>query len=261
MKKKFYALFCLSLFNTAIAQNNFQSTVRYAIIVPMHDESIMLLNDMNHKSEKTIDGVHYIEGAIKNKAVIFANAGLGKANISAITARLIHDYHPEFIFLAGSAGSINPALNNQAVIIGSRIIDADLGTLTAQGPYFPNEEYFVTPQKNMPIPKSYSPTEQLLHTAQRFVDSTSQDKILLGAIATSDVLPNQTEQINLLKLNGIDVVEMEGSSFMQTCWLFNANCMVIRGVSNNADEEITQEDTIRAGNNAALLVEKIVDAL
>lgn len=163
--------------------------------------------------------------------------------------------------MAGSAGSINPSLNNQTVVIGSRIIDADLGTLTPQGSYFPLEEYFTTPQKNMPIPKFYSPGEQLLNTAKIFVNSSVKNRITLGAIATSDILPNQTKQISLLKQNGIDVVEMEGASFMQACWLFNANCLVIRGISNHVDEEITKEDTMRAGNNAVLLVEKIIHRL
>lgn len=261
MKKIFFALFCLSFLNIAIAQSNSKNIVRYAIIVPMYDESRMLLEDIKLKKERTIDGVHYIEGTLKNKRVVFANGGLGKANITAITARLIHDYHPECIFLAGSAGSVNPSLNNQTVVIGSRIIDADLGTLTPQGSYFPLEEYFTTPQKNMPIPKFYSPAEPLLNTAKIFVDSRAKNRIVLGSIATSDVLPNQSEQISLLKKNGIDVVEMEGASFMQTCWLFNVNCMVIRGISNNVDEEITKEDTMRAGNNAALLVEKIIHIL
>lgn len=65
MKKIFFALFCLSLFNIAIAQSNSKSIVRYAIIVPMHDESIMLLEDMDLKKERTIDGVHYIDGPLK----------------------------------------------------------------------------------------------------------------------------------------------------------------------------------------------------
>ena len=261
MKKLICLLTYFVFIQISIAQNISDNSIRFAIIIPMMDESIGLLQALEKKQSKTIDNMHYIEGILKGKKVVFTYAGLGKTNVSAITARLIHDYHPEFIFLSGSAGSINPRLNNHTVIIGSRLIDADLGTMTPQGSYFPLPEYFFTAQKNKSIPKSYVPQTRLLNAAKQFVGSTSTCKIILGAIATSDILPNSAEQITLLKSNGIDGVEMEGTAFMQTCWLFNANCIVIRGVSNNADEKITKSDTIHAANNAVYLVENMLSVL
>lgn len=262
MKKIIFLLLCTLTINAGAAQGVASNkNIKYAIVVPMQDESIMLLSKIHHKKKRLIDGMRYTEGTLKEKAVVFANTGLGKTNVSAVTARLIHDYHPEFIVLAGSSGSINSNLSKNSVIIGARVIDADLGTLTTNGPYFPNEEYFTTAQKNMPIPKSYVPAETLINAAKTFVGSSSKNKVLMGSIATTDVLPNQTGQVNLLKLNRIDVVEMEGASFMQTCWLFNTKCLVVRGVSNDANEGITKKDTIQAGNNAAHLVVNIIDVL
>lgn len=262
MKQFVGLVFSVLLFHSGYAQEVRSHVARYAILVPMNDESVQLLDGLDEKHYKVVDGVHYVEGRLNGAAVVFANTGLGKTNATAITARLIHDYHPEFIFLAGSAGSINAHIEKHSIVIGERIIDADLGTLTEQGPSYPLEEYFTTPQKNNAlIPKSYAPNRELADAAQKLVEENTSNKLLFGSIATSDVLPNVGVQAELLKKNKIDAVEMEGSSFMQTCWLFDTKCIVVRGISNDADEQITKEDTVRAGNEATGFVEKIIGVL
>jgi adenosylhomocysteine nucleosidase len=247
--------------NVAYSHDRTGHTIQYAVLVPMHDESMQLLEDIQNKQDKVIDGVLYTEGTLNGIPIVFANTGLGKTNVSLITARLIHDYHPKFLFLAGSSGTINPNIENYPVVVGERVMDADLGTLTAQGTTFPSDEYFTTPQKDdLPIPQSYAPDAQLM-TAAQFIIEKSLAKAVLGSIATSDVLPNPAGQTELLKRNKIDVVEMEGASFMQACWLFNKQCLVVRGVSNHVDEEITKEGTIRAGTDATRFVALLIEVL
>lgn len=249
-------------FCSVFATESFSNKARYAILIPMNDESIQLLEILKDKKQRVINGVHYIEGRIDGSSVVFANAGLGKTNISLITARLIRDYHPQFIFLAGSAGGINSALDKQSIVIGKRIIDADLGMLTDQGPYYLSEEYFTTPQKNnAPIPKEYAADPLILNAVYSVIKHKSQDNIIIGSIATSDILPNTAEQTKLLKINQIDAVEMEGAAFMQACWLFDTRCLVVRGISNAVDDIITKEDTMHAGANAVGVVQNVMDYL
>lgn len=262
VKKIIYFLFGGLLFNFVNAQAIPISKVEYAILIPMLDESTQLIQDLKHKIYVNIDGIHYIKGSLMGNSVVFANTGLGKTNMSLIAARLIHDFHPHFIFLAGSAGSINPALNKKSIVVGTRVMDADLGTLTAQGAFYPNENYFSTPQKNnSPIPKEYISDSLITKAAQSSLDQMPQNQVIFGAVATSDILPNTTEQTTLLKYNKIDAVEMEGASFMQVCWFFDVSCLVVRGISNNVDEEITEEDTIQAGANAAKFVQYVINYL
>jgi nucleoside phosphorylase len=83
----------------------------------------------------------------------------------------------------------------------------------------------------------------------------------MGKIATSDKLPNPTSQIMVLKEAGVDAVDMEASSFMQTCWLFNKSCMVVRGVSNNANQSITPDTITDATNKASQVVKQIIKQL
>lgn len=259
MKKNIYLILCLLGITTGFAKNT-NTLPRYGIIIPMTDESKLMLEHLHHKTYKVKQGIHYIEGRIDNKPIVFVHSGLGKANISAITARLIADYHPQVVFLSGSSGNINPHLNNKSVVIGASVMDADLGTLTAKGPYFPNEAYFSSPQNNSQLLKYYPPVKPLLSVATKVVANKKLNTVL-GSIATSDVLPNLSQQTALLKRNHMDVVDMESASFMQICWLFQTKCLVVRGVSNDADEEITQQGTIEAGNNAALVVEALLKQL
>jgi len=85
--------------------------------------------------------------------------------------------------------------------------------------------------------------------------------IRLGIIATTDSLPNPKKQIDLLMMNKVNVVEMEGAAVMQTCWLFNTSCIVVRGVSNNANTSITSSDIELAANNAAKIVVDLIQHL
>lgn len=107
------------------------------------------------------------------------------------------------------------------------------------------------------MPLAFDLNNNVIKLIQR-IHNDNDFKIIQGKIATSDELPNQPSQITLLRKQHFDVIDMEGASFMQTCWFFQTSCVVIRGVSNQAGGSIDTRDVEKAANNAAqILIEAI----
>jgi nucleoside phosphorylase len=90
------------------------------------------------------------------------------------------------------------------------------------------------------------------------VDKKLGSNTIWGNIATSEMLPNSKEQVGLLKKSGYDIAEMEGAGFMQICWFYHKQCLVIRGVSNNTDEPITIEDVGMSAKSALDVLNQIL---
>ena len=89
-------------------------------------------------------------------------------------------------------------------------------------------------------------------------NETSQQKFILGKVATTDVLPNPKAQVKQMNNIKVDVVEMEGASLMHVCWFFQKPCIVVRGASNLTTEVITSADIEMAANHAANVIIEIV---
>lgn len=229
----------------------------YGIIIPTQYETHYLQQAIQHPKTLRIDGVTYNTGTIHDKNIVFVVSGLGKVNAAAIISRLIKDFHPELILLSGSAGSVNPSLQVGDVIIGKSIIDVDLGQYTEKGISFLDQQYLINLQTNRPLPLEFKLDEHSLAWIKIW-QKTIKPPVKLGVIATSDFLPNPQKQIDLLKMNKVDVIEMEGAAVMHTCWLFNTSCIVVRGVSNNANMSITSSGMKLAADNSAKIVINLI---
>lgn len=227
------------------------------IIIPLEDESIFLHKNIYQSESISIGGVNYYLGKISDKDIVFVNSGLGKVNSSVIAARLIGDFHPTLLLLSGTSGSLNHHLKVGEVIIGKSVMDADLGMLTANGIQFPYNPYLYNPQKKSTLPLLFQLESSLKRMLTELIDTHWQNT-LLGKIATSDALPNQQEQIKLLQEAEFDIIEMEGSAVMQTCWLLNTACVVVRGVSNKVGDIIMQQNIQFAADNANKIVISII---
>lgn len=222
----------------------------YGIIIPLPLESSYLQNHIEHKKDLTIAGITYHLGTIKNKNIVFVNAGLGKVNSAIISTRLVRDFHPDEIFMSGSSGSINSKLKKLDVLIGKQVVNVDLGVLTKNGLQFKFSRGLMNPQSHTQLPLTFQLNDQLDKTISQ-INKLHLINVKFGKIATSDALPNQPAQVALLQDSNFDVVEMEGASLMQVCWLFKTPCVVIRGVSNNMSEAITTEDVKTSADKAA----------
>ena len=243
-QKLFIALILLSqIFSTIAAP--------IGLITPLEIESQPIVQAMTNKKAISHNGFNYLTGKLNQQDVVLSQSGMGLVNVSLTTQHMIQEFKPETLYLIGSSGAIAKTMKKNMVVLGKKVTNVDFGALTAQGVVFPLKELM-----NNPHTKQHQP---LTYEANELFDNNKDLNIHWGHIATSEMLPNSSEQAKLLEQAGFDVVEMEGAGFMQTCWFHNKSCLVIRGVSNETDEPITIEDVSDAAHAAFNALNQLIN--
>ncbi len=227
----------------------------YGILTPMISESFDIEKAMASKEVKIIDDVKYHVGKILGKKVVLVNSGIGLVNAAAITTSLIKDFHPCKLLLSGTAGSINKNLKTGDVVIAKDVFNADYGKLTSHGIVFNIAN--LNPQDSRQFLLVYK-LDDIIKKMVSSILANPNYKIILGSIADSDNFPNSIAQIDLLRTDKVDVIAMESAAFSQVCWLFKTQCLIIRGVSNVAGENITDQGAVLAAKNAATVAMSLI---
>ena len=199
------------------------------IIGAMDEEIAELKKNIIGMKTINIAGIKFYQGRLFNKECIIVKSGVGKV-FAAMTAQILIDkFNVIKMIFTGLAGSINRKIKIGDIIIGEKCVQYDmnaseLGFKIGQIPY--TEYRFFHSDKKM--------IEDSLKTK---IPGT---KILKGTILTGDLFLNHKEQEKYLpvfkELDG-DCLEMEGAAVAQVCTLNNIPFIIIRIISDNADQD------------------------
>lgn len=226
------------------------------IIVPMEKESIYLRKHIKHQQNVVINGIHYIRGELCGHQIIFVQSGVGMINAAIISVSLIQEFHPKLVIMLGSAGAVNKNLRIGDVVIGDKVINADIGRLTDSGPVIKQSLLF-NAGFNLDIPDRFNLNKELYTLLGNINFKLPNNKIIWGTIATSNIIPSNFNHYKLLKKDKVDVVEMEGVSLMHACYIYNMQCVVVRSVSDIVGKSFKHK-TIFAGENVAKIAMQII---
>jgi adenosylhomocysteine nucleosidase len=257
MKKTIFLMFTLIC---ALPQLSFAKCATkslYAIVTPMPSESQYIRSMIHNKTWIKRSGLQYLCGTIHGKNVISLVTGYGKVNVIAATSRMLADFHPKAIILSETSGAVNKKLPIGAVIIGTKVFDADFGKLTKKGPSLPI--LITNPINHKKEPFLYPANQQLLAATKK--SHHYKFPVIYGVIGDSDNLPNANWQLKLLRDNHVQAVAMDGAPVAKLCWLFNYPCIVLHGVANVAGKPITQANTDIAAKNSGIITVKLLSSL
>ncbi|NIM71364.1 MAG: 5'-methylthioadenosine/adenosylhomocysteine nucleosidase, partial [Xanthomonadales bacterium] len=71
----------------------------------------------------------------------------------------------------------------------------------------------------------------------RTTEGLRAPRVRKGIIATGDVfVASPTKSAELRESLGADAVEMEGGAVAQVCWQHDVPCLIVRSISDKADE-------------------------
>tara|TARA_S200000501_G_scaffold374906_1_gene425538 strand:+ start:2394 stop:3167 length:774 start_codon:yes stop_codon:yes gene_type:complete len=170
-------------------------------------------------------------------------SGWGKVSAARATTRIIaqsEETKPiKLLLFTGVAGAINTELEQWDVIIGSELIQHDMD---AQ-PIFPR---FVIPPLNKD--KLKTKTSLIEWSSKAIKESLNKGrlkkfkKVESGLIATGDKFINDKNILTELSnaIPNIKAVEMEGAAFAQVAEQEKISWLVIRVISDSADESASQ---------------------
>ncbi|HJB58608.1 MAG TPA: 5'-methylthioadenosine/adenosylhomocysteine nucleosidase [Candidatus Faecalibacterium faecipullorum] len=193
------------------------------IMGAMPEEVSQLCTRLSGVTVEEYAGVSYHRGCLAGRQVVVCCAGMGKANAASTTQVLITRYGAGQIIFSGVAGNMTSKIGIGDVVIGRTVLyhDADMDMLSQSAPYL--EEY---------------PGDPALIAAAEAACAAAGVKAITGRIATGDRFVGDTETKKKIEAAcHPDCVEMEGAAVSQIAARNGVPCVILRAMSDNADED------------------------
>lgn len=207
----------------------------------------LLQNKEEHRFGKRI----YYTGTINKQNVVVVYSRIGKVAAAATVSTLILKFNITELIFTGVAGGIAPSLKIGDIVLGTELVQHDMDA----SPLFPRFEIPL-------IGKSHFKADsELLKLAENSIQHILENsylhqvidekdlnqfnihhpKLELGLIASGDQFFKESSQKdNLLAvLPETKCIEMEGAAVAQVCYEFGIPFIVIRTISDEADQHST----------------------
>ena len=194
----------------------------YGILGAMPDEVAQLCARLAGVEVESYAGVAYHKGALGDKRAIVCCAGMGKANAAATVQALITRFGADHIIFSGIAGNMSGEIGIGDVVVGRTVVyhDAEDSMIAQSAPFL--TEY---------------PGDPALVEAALAACAALGVKAIAGRIATGDrFIGDSATKAEIAARVHPDCVEMEGAAVMQIAGRNGVPCVVLRAMSDNADE-------------------------
>ena len=258
---------------------NPSASTQIGIMGALNEEIKLLKDEMKLMKETKIAGRVFYSGKLEGKEIVLVEAGMGKVNAAITSQLLITKFKVEKIIFTGIAGGVSPDLGIGDLVIATKVAQHDYGSIGPQGfsPFKPG----TLPEGKVNIESVYFKTdEKLLNIAMTVSRGITLDKLPEGTIVSEEVripkivsgiivtgdqfIVSKTKRKWLLETFNAMATEMEGGAVAQVCEINNVPFLLIRSISDLADEdaEINFEKFVNyAAKNSVLLVKKILSKI
>lgn len=223
--------------------------------------------------EVPVRGYVFRVGTLNGRQVVVGRSAAGKVNAAIVATVLIGHFNPSALFFSGTAGAIDQALRPGDVVIGTGVVQHDVGLLTAGGIQRRGLRNAVTGEMDpliVPAPQTLlaaarQAVDGLTLTPIDSADGKRVPRIVEGVIVTGDVfLSDAVRRDEIRSSVGASAVEMEGAAMVQACRQFGVPCLVVRSITDRADGQAMtnyKQFIAAASENAAALVSAIIARL
>lgn len=224
--------------------------MRIGVVGAMVEEINHLQKEMEIVKEEVIGMRSYYSGILYGQEVVLVFSRYGKVASASTVTTLIERYQVDFIIFTGVAGAVSKELKIGDIVIADKLVqhDMDVSALSPDvGKYFIpliNKDYFEVDEKYVSLAKasaeSYIEKSMRRDVSMELLKEFHIDnpKVVIGTIASGDLFVADSGKIKELS-DGIDnlkCVEMEGAAVAQVCYEHQIPCIIVRVMSDNADE-------------------------
>jgi 5'-methylthioadenosine/S-adenosylhomocysteine nucleosidase len=212
----------------------------WGVLGAVEEEVWAVIDNMTQRKESRWNKKSIYQGKIKNRDVVVMSTGVGKVATAAAVQFLIDHFPVDCIIFTGVAGAINPELKVGDIVVCQKAVqhDFDIGGKRVfenmKTPWFETEPRLV----QMAIQVG-----QMLKLGER---------IKTGIVLTGDqtIINSQQKEWLWQTFQG-DCVEMEGASVALVCSLNEIPFLLIRAITDHADEH-AREDFRSSMSKAAI---------
>ena len=200
---------------------------KIGVIGAMPEEIRLLKERMADVTEEKTAGLTVYSGTLHGKEVYLCQSGMGKVAAGAATQVLATKYGIEAIINSGIAGNMTGKIGVGDVVLSKEVTyhDAQIDMI--------NQAY--------PFMSEYKGDRGLLAAAGKACRQTDT-KYIEGRIATGDLfIGDSVLKKKIANFCDPDCVEMEGAAIAHIACKNDIPFLIIRAMSDNADEKATQE--------------------
>ena len=204
------------------------------IIGAMEEEVAVLKQEMN--IEETVDyaSMQFCKGTLCGKDVVIVRSGIGKVN-AAICAQILADkFNVDVLINTGIAGSLDAAIDIGDMVISTDLVEHDMDATIFGDPLgqVPRMDTFSFPAHTSLIEKAVAANEE----------ANPDIKTFTGRIVSGDQFVSSAEvKEKLVKNFQAKCTEMEGAAIAHAAYLNKVSCVIIRAISDKADNSATMD--------------------
>lgn len=224
------------------------------IIGAMSEELEILLKDMQLEEQKVRANMTFNKGKLWNQDVVAVVCGIGKVNAAICTQILISEFGANKVINVGVAGGIGKEIYPGDVVIANNLVEHDMdcsvfGDAIGQIPRMSTFDFKCD--------------EALVSLAEKACKNIGEFKTFVGRIISGDQFIASLEKIQWLEKEFEALsCEMEGASIAHTCYVNNVPFVVIRSISDNANNgahvDFEKFTPIAVKNSTAILKEMML---
>ena len=198
------------------------------IIGAMEEEISNLKSHMQVEEVQTIAGMSFFKGAVKGTELVLVRSGIGKVNAGICTQILASVYGVDTVINTGIAGSLNADIDIGDIVVSTSLVQYDVDAR--------NFGYKLGEIPRMNIVE-FPADKYLIDKTQNVFDSLDLGiKLYKGMVATGDKFVSEDSlKAEIISNFHAYCVEMEGAAIAQAAMLNNMACVVIRAISDKAD--------------------------
>jgi len=238
---------------------------KIGIIGAMDIEVTLLKNVLNplpveKEIKKTEAGsCVFFEGILDGTPVVIVQSGVGKVNAALCAQRLILQFGVTHIVNTGIAGAMAAGLKVQDVVISTDALYHDVNAV--------DFGYKVTEVPGMKC-SDFSADKKMIAAAEKAFETLEEaagHSLVKGRVATGDqFIASKELKANIKSSCNPACVEMEGAAIAHACYLNDTPFLIIRCMSDMADDngEATYDFNEQAAATlSAKLVRKMIELL
>ncbi|MEG2002939.1 MAG: 5'-methylthioadenosine/adenosylhomocysteine nucleosidase [Clostridia bacterium] len=222
---------------------------KIAIICALNCELQLIKESLKNVKVDNVKGNEFVCGTYADNEIYCAVCSVGKVNAAVKTQMIIDRYNVDIVINTGIAGSLAAEAKHLAVVVSDKLFyhDFDLDLFER---FFPNKRYFESDKT----------------LSEQFIKANSNEKdIVVGNIATGDEFVCDSEKKKSIRREYEPIAcEMEGAAIAHTAFLNNLPCLVIRCISDLADDNASgtyDEFEVIAAHKVAKMVIKFVEMI
>lgn len=190
-----------------------------------------LMEDVTVESKASMD---FYKGKIYDKDIVVVRSGIGKVNAGICTQILVDVYGVEAVINTGIAGSLNVNINIGDVVLSTDALQHDMDA-TGFG-YEPG----VIPRMEQSI---FVADEKLRKLAKTSCEKVNPDiAVFEGRVVSGDqFISDRAKKEYITNQFAGYCTEMEGAAIAQAAYLNQIPFLIIRAISDKADDSATED--------------------